>query len=324
MNCSKWKGKLICNTQIVYQIKCLFCNNETSIYRNKSGTEFEAGKTHYTCKVCGTIQITEEAYDDFNGERFSNSDKSILRIVLRNEHEMRNKIPPSNPLTIEDLRRIIDQYKPLDPLAKMDNALLNINRKSKYAGEKISVYPLNEYPYYHCSSREELDFILKLLEQENFINTDQSNRHLNSYDLDLTVKGYQRLNEIAKPGKNSKKCFVAMWFADEMKDVYEKAIKPAIEFKEKEDSAPRFEAVKINNIEHINDINDEIIAQIRRSRFMVCDLTGYRGGIYFEAGFAYGLGLDVIYTCRKDWCKEHTLKDKNENEVKILFDENKR
>jgi len=25
---------------------------------------------------------------------------------------------------------------------------------------------------------------------------------------------------------------------------------------------------------------------------MVCDLTGYRGGFYFEAGFAYGLGLE--------------------------------
>ena len=27
---------------------------------------------------------------------------------------------------------------------------------------------------------------------------------------------------------------------------------------------------------------------------------GARGGVYYEAGFAYGLGLDVIYSCRKD------------------------
>jgi nucleoside 2-deoxyribosyltransferase len=66
---------------------------------------------------------------------------------------------------------------------------------------------------------------------------------------------------------------------------------------------------QIDNVEHVNDINDEIIGQIRRSRFVVCDLTGYRGGVYFEAGFAYGLGLDVIYTCRKDWTKEETLTD---------------
>ncbi len=53
---------------------------------------------------------------------------------------------------------------------------------------------------------------------------------------------------------------------------------------------------------------------------MVCDLTGYRGGVYFEAGFAYGLGLDVIYTCRKDWSKERKLKDKEGKIVKELYD----
>jgi nucleoside 2-deoxyribosyltransferase len=78
--------------------------------------------------------------------------------------------------------------------------------------------------------------------------------------------------------------------------------------------------VKIDNVEHVNDINDEIIAQIRRSRFMVCDLTGYRGGVYFEAGFAYGLGLEVIYTCRKDWTKEEILCDSAGNKIETLLD----
>jgi nucleoside 2-deoxyribosyltransferase len=141
--------------------------------------------------------------------------------------------------------------------------------------------------------------------------------------ISITVKGYQRLREIMKPGKDSKQCFVAMWFASGMNEVYEKAIKSAIEFTEKGESSPRFEAVRIDDVEHTNDINDEIIAQIRRSRFMVCDLTGYRGGVYFEAGFAYGLGLEVIYTCREDWCREQLLKDANNNEVMFLFDNKK-
>ena len=34
---------------------------------------------------------------------------------------------------------------------------------------------------------------------------------------------------------------------------------------------------------------------------MVADLTGYRGGVYWEAGFAFGLGLPVIYTCHEQW-----------------------
>src|SRR5712672_2679134 len=34
---------------------------------------------------------------------------------------------------------------------------------------------------------------------------------------------------------------------------------------------------------------DEIISQIRRSKFLIADFTGRRGGVYFEAGLAMGL-----------------------------------
>jgi len=55
---------------------------------------------------------------------------------------------------------------------------------------------------------------------------------------------------------------------------------------------------------------------------MVCDLTGYRGGVYWEAGFAYGLGLEVIYTCRKDWIKAEPLKGPKGKVINELSDSN--
>ena len=160
--------------------------------------------------------------------------------------------------------------------------------------------------------------MLILLVREGFTTAeDPPNPH---NGLSITAKGYQRLRDIQKPNRTSRQCFIAMWFTPEMDDVFTKAIKPAIEFVEPGEKAPRYQAVKIDNVEHVNDINDEIIAQIRRSRFVVCDLTGYRGGVYFEAGFAYGLGLEVIYTCRKDWTKEETLTDHSGNQVTALVD----
>ena len=51
--------------------------------------------------------------------------------------------------------------------------------------------------------------------------------------------------------------------------------------------------------EHIN-IGDEIISQIRRSKFLIADFTGLRGGVNFEAGHAMGRGLPVFWTCRRD------------------------
>ena len=47
-------------------------------------------------------------------------------------------------------------------------------------------------------------------------------------------------------------------------------------------------------------IDNEIVALIRQSKFIVADYTGQRGGVYFESGFAQGLGLPVIWTCRED------------------------
>jgi nucleoside 2-deoxyribosyltransferase len=49
-------------------------------------------------------------------------------------------------------------------------------------------------------------------------------------------------------------------------------------------------------------VDDEIIAEIRRSRFLVADFTcepeKVRGGVYFEAGFARGLDIPIIWTCK--------------------------
>ena len=57
----------------------------------------------------------------------------------------------------------------------------------------------------------------------------------------------------------------------------------------------------INQMEHVGKIDDEIIAQIRSSAFLVADFTGHRGGVYFEAGYAMGRDLPVpVWTCRKD------------------------
>ncbi|MHB1951567.1 MAG: hypothetical protein ACYCQK_08840 [Acidiferrobacteraceae bacterium] len=62
--------------------------------------------------------------------------------------------------------------------------------------------------------------------------------------------------------------------------------------------------MRIDQHPHNNRIDDEIIAKIRQSRFLVADFThgenGDRGGVYFEARFALGLGLQVIHTCRQD------------------------
>jgi hypothetical protein len=84
-----------------------------------------------------------------------------------------------------------------------------------------------------------------------------------------------------------------MWFDNSMREIYDGAIEPAI-------SAAGYEALRIDRHEHVNRIDDEVIGQIRRARFMVADFTGQRHGVYFEAGLMLGLGRSVIWMCRRE------------------------
>ena len=90
------------------------------------------------------------------------------------------------------------------------------------------------------------------------------------------------------------KCFVAMSFHESLKDAYEHGIYLAV----KEDC--KMDPVRIDLVPHNDNIVDKIIAEIRTCQFMVADFTGHKAGVYFEAGFARGLGRPVIWTCRED------------------------
>ncbi len=143
------------------------------------------------------------------------------------------------------------------------------------------------------------------------------------HELMLRPPGYARLAELDGINSGSNQAFVAMWFDESMRDAYDKGIGPAIQ-------EAGYEPLRVDRKEHINKIDDEIIAEIRRSRFLVADFTqgdaGARGGVYYEAGFAHGLNVPVIFTCRTDaidkvhfdtrqynhitWCNAEELKER--------------
>lgn len=109
----------------------------------------------------------------------------------------------------------------------------------------------------------------------------------------ITPKGYAALEDAKEINADSQIGFCAMWFSPEVLPAWTDAILPAI-------AGAGYDAKRIDTHDHNNRIDDEIIAMLRKSKFVVADFTGQRGGVYFEAGFALGLGLPVIWTVRKD------------------------
>lgn len=112
--------------------------------------------------------------------------------------------------------------------------------------------------------------------------------------VEITPKGWIQVDAWRDISPSaSRQGFVAMWFDKSLESAWTDGLEPAIRL-------TGYIPQRIDLKQHNNKICDEIIAEIRRSRFVVADFTGHRGGVYYEAGFASGMGLPVIYTCRKD------------------------
>ena len=108
----------------------------------------------------------------------------------------------------------------------------------------------------------------------------------------ITPLGWEYIDSLGT-NKDSQKAFVAMSFKDEMKEFFKNTIREAI-------LNAGYEPVIMWNKPHINKIDDEIIAEIKGSKFLVVDYSGQNNGAYYEAGFARGYGLKVVSTCKKE------------------------
>ena len=89
----------------------------------------------------------------------------------------------------------------------------------------------------------------------------------------------------------TKQAFIAMSFDDSMKTARKSIVKAV------EDSG--YKAMLIDVKEHNNQIVPEIYREIEDSAFVVADLTGQRGGVYYEAGYAVAKDKPLILSCKK-------------------------
>ncbi len=167
-------------------------------------------------------------------------------------------------------------------------------------GINIQRHTFSPYAWSESIRWEEVVYLLNYLCESGWLDHTETNNRIDE-DMGLThgvitVAGY---NQIADQtvAADSTQAFVAMWFNPKMDKIYNQGIIPAVE-------ATGFTPYRVDREHFLGKIDDQVIAEIRRSRFLIAEMThgndGARGSVYFEAGFALGLGIPVIYTCRKD------------------------
>jgi len=94
--------------------------------------------------------------------------------------------------------------------------------------------------------------------------------------------------------KKNFNCFIACAFGKEDVDsIYENVITKVL-------SELNIKPVRVDKTEHNENIDIKIIELIQTSKLCITDLTYARPSAYFEAGYAMGNGIPVIYTVRKD------------------------
>ena len=177
-----------------------------------------------------------------------------------------------------------------DISGKARKLLSAVARHSKFPGDSVTLPFKTAFPLAYVSNNSsEFIYIVRYLMAQGWVT---NSGHLEAEVLTLTPAGWEALN--LSRGVDSSKAFVAMWFDSEMTPIFTDGLAKAIQ----DDCG--YQPIRIDLEEHNDDIVDRVMAEINESRFVVVDLTGHRNGAYFEAGYAKGLGLPVIWTCRED------------------------
>lgn len=260
-------------------IKCPVCENTSA------RPEFSNGGRRVECPRCGKFRITNNAMQMWEDFLESSQDKERL-IANASGWIFENQDVLIGPEKIDMLKKL----RAPSFHDRADMLMLAMEAKTSYAGQFISLQTADWQARAWCSNDDELYEILQYLASEGRI---ADTGETGTPTVKILPKGWAHLELLKASNPESPFGFVAMWFNQTMTGIYDNAIEPAI-------TSAGYKPLRVDREEHVGKIDDFIITNIRRARFVAADLTGQRQSVYFEAGFALGLNLPVFYTCRED------------------------
>jgi len=316
---------------------CPICQSRAPFYPVPHGD-------HYECPVCGNYEWYAEdelslldrnqlsaylAYHaimpkDGEDQYYTTLDKSLCDKY--NQDYGNGDRSHGRPKHID--ADILASWYPKSFAEKMDNILLYIFDHVPHLGQTVQFSLQQLYSFlfidrYELSFgqyvlrpednlREEAEFMLTCLEQQNYIKTNILHVVKNPR-IQLMPLAYVRIDEIQRNTANGRKAFVAMKFGDDTKPLRE-AIRKGI-------SDAGYDPIFIDEVPHNNFITPELLKHIRDSRFVVVDLSDQNNGAYFEEGYAMGRGKPVIQLCKDgtelhfDIAQKNTIMWKSEDEI---------
>ena len=188
---------------------------------------------------------------------------------------------------VEDLTVLLESVSaPKNPIEQIDRLLLYIAQNTSSIDAGVP-YEYTLVPVAYAKSNNELNAIVKMAQDHaGYIFTGGIGD-----PILITMAGWQRVEEISKVRRDSSQAFVAMSFDKDLFEVWRDGFYPAL-------NEVGYDPIRVDTQQTNHKIDNKIIADIRKSGLVVADFTGQKNGVYYEAGFAEGLGIEVIYSCR--------------------------
>lgn len=238
------------------------------------------------CSRCGPYEIGPPAYLALQTES-AGEKRYLLSALAKTAPLLWGSNRRIELADVEAMRAGALREKPFSE--KLLLAMRWLERKqTNGVGVLAETNPELDYPAAYCRDAREWQYVLGQLSGLGYITTHGDPRIASAQ---ISASGWLWLEERTKGGDGCQ-AFIAMSFGESMRTA-EAAIKRGVE-------AAGYEAVLVKYREFTDGIVDQILAEIRRSRFMIADFTENKAGVYYEAGFGLGLGLKVIGTCRAD------------------------
>ncbi|MGO8761541.1 MAG: hypothetical protein ACLP2P_04240 [Desulfobaccales bacterium] len=272
-------------------INCPVCGLEEADYFQKDDDKFEIN-----CFRCGNFIISQDDLLSFEKEEgfFINLKLSSW---IRNFNEQNDEVPEIDLLDVEFLELLSDKISNYSHKERQLFFLQNIRRKTKYPGFVVKIStPLDMALAWATTEEEFIYYINSLIEKGLLRKTEGDNLILTINDLAslvLAPDGWDYLEQHERHIEDRTQAFVAMSFSDDLEYIWEGPIYNAI-------TKAGYKPYRVDAEPHSDRIDAKIISEIKNSRFVEADITEQKRGVYFEAGYALGMGLPVLWCVRKD------------------------
>ena len=275
---------------------CLICNTELTYHGSKDLMK------NFICPVCGSYDMNVLMVDRFTQNATTYDDikpKLCSKIYYHNLYHHKPYF-----IDYEDLETL--KTENTSP-AQILNRLIEFLYQDQHELDSFRYPTADLFPILQSFNVHVHINYFKELESQNIVQDFQRIQLSPERFVGIrTFQGFEAYEELKKGKSKSNQVFMALQFDSDADKFYKDHLKSAVE-------KLGLELKDLRELSKAGKLTSQMEAEIRQSKLIIADITPVKkkpnANVYWEAGFAQGLGKPVIY-----------MADKKSSKTKLPFD----